>query len=169
VLDVVDLDSLVVEVDVPEVRLSSIAMGRPCEVVLDAYPTERFECAVKEIGRRVNRAKATVPVKVAFAGKRPEQVLPEMAARVMFLSGDVDPKLRGVAMKRMVPAAAVVQRAGGEVVFVLDEDHVRLTPVKVGPALGDSRELLTEIPAGTKVVLEPPADLGDGQKVKERS
>jgi HlyD family secretion protein len=166
---VIDLDSLVVEVDVPEVRLASIAVGRPCEVVLDAYPTERFECAVKEIGRRVNRSKATVPVKVSFAGKRPAQVLPEMAARVMFLSGEVDPKLKGIAMKRIVPGAAVVQRAGGEVVFVVDEDHVRMTKVKVGPSFGDGRELVTEIPAGTKVVLDPPADLGDGQKVKERS
>lgn len=169
VLDVVDLDSLVVEVDVPEARLSSLADGRPCETVLDAYPTERYPCKVKEIGRRVNRAKATVPVKVAFAGKRPEQVLPEMAARVMFLSGEVDPKLKDAAMKRLVPAAAVVQRAGSDVIFILDEDRVRMTTVKVGPAFGDGRELVTDIPAGTKVVLDPPAGLGDGQKVKEKS
>jgi RND family efflux transporter MFP subunit len=169
VLEVVDLDSLVVEVDVPEVRLSSLGVGRPCEVVLDAYPTERFPCSVKEIGRRVNRSKATVPVKVAFGGKRPEQVLPEMAARVLFLAADVDPELQGGALKRVVPAAAVVQRAGADVVFIVDDDQVRMTTVKLGPPFGDGRELVTEIPAGTKVVLEPPADLADGQKVKERS
>ena len=168
VLEVVDLDSLVVEVDVPEVRLSQLAVGRPCEVVLDAYPSERFEGAVKEIGRRVNRSKATVPVKVAFGAKRPAQVLPEMAARVMFLSGDVDPKLTGGALKRVVPGAAVVQRAGTDVVFVVDDDNVRMTTVKLGPPFGDGRELVTELPAGTKVVLDPPADLADGQKVKEK-
>jgi HlyD family secretion protein len=170
VLEVVDLDSLVVEVDVPEARLSSLATGRPCEIVLDAYPTERFECTVNEIGRRVNRTKATVPVKVAFAGKRPEQVLPEMAARVMFLSGEVDPKLKGAAIKRVVPSAAVVQRAGADVIFIVDDDYyVRMTTVQVGPAFGNGRELVTEIPAGTKVVLDPPAELTDGQKVKEKS
>lgn len=169
VLEVVDLESLVVEVDVPEVRLASIAVGRPCEVVLDAYPTERFECKVFEIGRRVNRSKATVPVKVSFSGKRPAQVLPEMAGRVMFLSGEVDPKLAGLALRRVVPGAAVVQRAGGDVVFVVDDDRVRMTAVKIGPAVGDARELVTELPAGTKVVLDPPPGLGDGQKIKERS
>jgi HlyD family secretion protein len=169
VLEVVDLESLVVEVDVPEVRLSTLVTGRPCEIVLDAYPTERFEGKVKEIGRRVNRSKATVPVKVAFAAKRPEQVLPEMAARVMFLSGEVDPKLKAGGLRRVVPAAAVVQRGGADVVFVVDDDVVRMTTVKLGPPFGDDRELVTELPAGTKVVLEPSAELGDGQKVKEKS
>jgi hypothetical protein len=72
-------------------------------------------------------------------------------------------------MKRIVPAAAVVQRDGKDVVFVMDGDRVRMTPVKVGPALGSGRELATEISAGSKVVLDPPADLRDGQKVKEKS
>jgi hypothetical protein len=41
--------------------------------------------------------------------------------------------------------------------------------VKLGPAFGDGRELVTELPAGTKVVLDPPAGLSDGEKVKEKS
>jgi HlyD family secretion protein len=63
VVEVVDLTSLLVEVDVPEARLAQVAVGRPAEIVLDAYPTKRFRGAVKELGRRVNRAKASVPVK----------------------------------------------------------------------------------------------------------
>jgi RND family efflux transporter MFP subunit len=169
VLDVVDLDSLVVEVDVPEVRLAQIAAGRPCEIVLDAYPSERYPGAVKEIGRRVNRSKASVPVKVAFTGKQPPQVLPEMAARVLFLSADADPKLASAGMKRIVPSAAVAQRAGADVVFIYDDSKARMTSIKLGAPLGDARELLTEIPPGTKVVLDPPAELRDGQNVKERS
>jgi RND family efflux transporter MFP subunit len=181
VLDVVDLESLVVEVDVPETRLSMLREGNPCEVVLDAYPTERYECAVKEIGRRVNRAKATVPVKVALAGKRPPQMLPEMAARVLFLSakpeakGDVkdgvkgDVKDKDMSLKRVVPTAAVTQRGGTDVIFIYDDEHVRMTTVKVGGEYAGGRVLETEIPAGTKVVLDPPTDMTDGQKVKEKS
>jgi HlyD family secretion protein len=62
-----------------------------------------------------------------------------------------------------------VTRAGGEVVFVYDDDHVRMMTVKVGKPFADGRELETPIPAGTKVVLDPPAELKDGQKVKEKS
>jgi HlyD family secretion protein len=66
VIEVIDLTSLVVEVDVPEGRLSQVAVDAPCEIVLDAYPTRRYRGAVKELGRRVNRSKATVPVKIRF-------------------------------------------------------------------------------------------------------
>ncbi|MGE3542410.1 MAG: efflux RND transporter periplasmic adaptor subunit, partial [Kofleriaceae bacterium] len=69
VVEVVDLSSLVVEVDVPEGRLSQIRLGAPTEIVLDAYPSKRLRGAVKEIGRRVNRAKATVPVKISFVDR----------------------------------------------------------------------------------------------------
>jgi hypothetical protein len=61
----------------------------------------------------------------------------------------------------------VVQRNGRDVVFIVDEGEVRMTPVALGAADGNGRELVTKLPAGTKVVLDPPADLGDGEKVKE--
>ncbi|TMQ03800.1 MAG: efflux RND transporter periplasmic adaptor subunit [Deltaproteobacteria bacterium] len=159
VIEVIDMASLVVEVDVPEARLSQVAVDAPCEIVLDAYPAKRFRGAVKEIGRRVNRSKATVPVKIRFLDppqngttKGRAEILPEMAARVSFLSQAV--------------AGAVVQR-GGDAVFVVDDGEVRMTPVQLGPPVGDGRELVTKLPPGTKVVVDPPADLHDGQKVKE--
>ncbi|MGN6105531.1 MAG: efflux RND transporter periplasmic adaptor subunit [Kofleriaceae bacterium] len=166
VVEVIDMTSLVVEVDVPESKLSQVVVDRPAEIVLDAYPAKRYRGAVKEIGRRVNRAKATVPVKVKFID-RPAEVLPEMAARVSFLREALDEKSLQVPPKLVVPTRAVVQRKGAEVVFVLDDGEVRMVTVQAGAPFGDGRELLTEIPAGTKVVLDPPADLTDGQKVKE--
>ena len=194
VIEVIDMTSLVVEVDVPESRLAQVAVDAPCEIILDAYPTKRYRGAVKEIGRRVNRSKATVPVKVRFvdldagklvakadgkagdkAGDKPSarvDVLPDMAARVSFLSSAVDPATLDTPPVLTVPSGAVVQRNGRDVVFVLDDGEVRMTAVQLGPGPPDrgeraGRELLTKLPAGTKVVLDPPSDLGDGQKVKE--
>ena len=181
VIEVIDLTSLVVEVDVPETRLSQVAVDGPCEIVLDAAPTTRFRGAVKEIGRRVNRSKATVPVKIRFvdppAGmldpKAPKAkdsitVLPDMAARVSFLSEALDPASLATPPKLVVPASAVVQRGGADVVFVFDDGQVRMTAVKAGAASADGRELETKLPPGTKVVLDPAAELTDGQNVKEK-
>ena len=189
VIEVIDLTSLVVEVDVPEGRLSQVVVDAPCEIVLDAYPTRRYRGAVKEIGRRVNRSKATVPVKIRFvdlaggrpvpggtsepgsggepAGARKPEILPDMAARVSLLTSTIDPATLGAPPRLTVPAGAVVQRNGRDVVFVVDEGEVRMTSVALGASSGDGRELVTKLPPGTKVVIDPPADLGDGQKVKE--
>lgn len=174
VIEVIDMTSLVVEVDVPEARLSQVRLHRPCEIVLDSNPTKRFRGAVKEIGQRVNRSKATVPVKIEFvdragtAGKDDDaKILPDMAARVSFLATELDAKSLDTPPKLVVPASAIARRGGGDVVFIVDEDEVRMTAVKLGPPFAGGRELVTSIPAGTKVVLDPPSDLADGKQVKE--
>lgn len=168
VVEIVDLTSLVAEVDVPEARLSQVTRGHPAEIMLDAYPERRLRGEVKEIGRRINRAKATVPVKVRLIDPAVD-LLPEMAARVSFLNAPVDEQASKAPAVLVVPTAAVVQRAGRDVVFVYEDEHVRLVTVKAGKPFANGRELETPIRAGTKVVLDPAADLGDGQKVKERN
>ena len=47
-------------------------------------------------------------------------------------------------------------------------DKVRMTPVQVGEAFGTGFVLKQGPGAGTKVVKDPPADLSDGQRIKER-
>ena len=55
---------VVVETDVPEARLHLVKAGTPCEIVLDAYPARRYRGVTEELGKRINRAKATVVAKV---------------------------------------------------------------------------------------------------------
>lgn len=167
VIDVVDMSSLVVEIDVPESKLAQVQLDAPCEIVLDAYPSQRYRGTVKEVGRRVNRAKATVPVKVRFVD-RPTEVLPDMAARVSFLREALSEAQLKEAAKLVVPSAAIAERDGEPVIFVIEDDVVRLTRVKVGGELGEGRELLAPtLPSGTKIVLNPPSALQDGKSIKE--
>jgi HlyD family secretion protein len=167
VVDVVDLDSLVVEIDIPEAKLAQVKVDAPCEIVLDAYPSQRYRGTVKELGRRVNRAKATVPVKVKFVD-RPAEVLPDMAARVSFLREALTDAQLKEAPKLIVPQAAVTARDEVDVVFVVEDDVVRKVAVKLGSPIGEGRELLQPLlPAGTKIVLHPPNSLRDGKSIKE--
>lgn len=181
VVEVVDMDSLVIEVDVPEGRLSQISEGLPAEITLDAYPSTRLAGSVKEIGRRVNRSKATVPVKVKFddppdqrrikAGAeqgKPMMILPEMAGRVSFLSEKIDPKALEIPEKLVAPKRAVVKRNNADVVFVFDDGTVRQVTVTVKGDYAGGLEVETKLPEKSKLVLDPPADLADGTKVKEK-
>jgi HlyD family secretion protein len=166
-VELADFASLMVETDVPEGRLHMVQLEDPCQIVLDAYPTRTYSGRVQQITPKINRAKATVTVKVAFEGGA-EGVLPEMAARVSFLTGEPDPALANVPPKVIVPAAAIDERDGQSVVFVLEDDTVHMQAVELGPTVGSGFELLAGPPAGATVVREPPGSLEDGQKIKRK-
>ncbi len=167
-VQIADFSTLMVETDVPEQRLSQVKMGGPCEIVLDAYPSKRYRGKAIEVTPKVNRAKATVTVKVAFVDEK-EGVLPDMAARVSFLSGELDKEAMKAPPKTIVPGVAVIELNGAKVVYRLESGVVRLTPVTLGPAFGTGFEVVSGVSSGTKLVSKPAPGLADGQKVKERN
>jgi multidrug efflux pump subunit AcrA (membrane-fusion protein) len=166
-IELADFTSLAVETDVPEGRMHLVALDRPCEIVLDAFPDRRYRGRVTEIVPKVNRAKATVTVKVKFVDDV-AGVLPDMSARVSFLQAELDAAKLKEPPKTVVPRSAVAEREGGKVVFVVEDGAVRMVPIELGPEFGDGFELAHGPDPGTKVVADPPADLRDGQKIKEQ-
>jgi len=167
-IEIADFSTLAVETDVPEGRLHLVRIGSPAEISLDAFPGKRYRGRVNEIVPRVNRAKATVMVKVAFVDDS-AGVLPDMAARVSFLAGELDAEAIKEPPKLIIPSTAVANRDGAKVVFTIESSKVRMVPVQLGPAYGTGFELVSGPAAGTRVVKNPPDDLSDGQKIKERS
>jgi HlyD family secretion protein len=165
---IADFGSIVVETDVPEGRLHLVRTGGPCEIVLDAYPDVRWRGEVVETSPQLNRSKASATVKVRFLD-RDDRVLPEMAARVSFLSAPLDVAKLAQPPKKILPKSALVDRAGAHVVFVVESERVRMVPVTLGPAFGDGFEIVDGPAPGTKVVMQPPATMTDGQAIKERS
>jgi HlyD family secretion protein len=169
-MEIADFESLAVEIDVPETKIGLIKPGSPAEITLDAFPGKRFRGQTLETASKVDRAKATVVVKVKFVDPVAETgILPDMAARVGFLSKPLDEAQLAQPPKLIVPGEAVVDRDGKKVVFTIVEGRARQVPVVLGAAFGSGFELTQGPPAGTKVVRTPPADLTDGQKVKEEN
>jgi HlyD family secretion protein len=165
---IANFESIVVETDVPEVRLHLVRKAGPCEIVLDAYPDKRWRGEVVDVSPSLNRSKASATVKVRFLD-RDDTVLPEMAARVSFLEAALDEAKMKEPAKKIVPGGAVVERAGSRVVFVVDSGKIRQEAVTLGPKFGDGFELVEGPAPGTKIVSEPAPTLADGQAVKEKS
>jgi RND family efflux transporter MFP subunit len=166
IAEIADFKSIVVETDVPEGRLDSIKVGGPAEIVLDAYPTRRYRGVVVDLGKRINRAKATVIVKVKFKDTL-EGVLPDMSARVSFLREEIKEENLKEKPKKVVSADAVADRGGKKVVFLVEEGKLRPVAVSVGATVGSSVELLEGPPAGARVVAKPTPELYEGQRIKE--
>lgn len=166
-VQIADFATLMVETDVPEQRLQMVKVGTPAEIVLDAFPSKRFRGVTAEITPQVNRSKATVIVRVGFVDEK-DGVLPDMAARVSFLNKALDPQAMKEPPKIVVPSSALAERAGGKVVFVVEEDAVRMVPVKLGPSFGRGFELVEGPRPGTRLVASPPDTMSDGQRIKEK-
>ena len=67
---------------------------------------------------------------------------------------------------RFVPMAALTQRAGIDGVFVVGEDSgVRFHSVRIGRRWPDRRELLAGPQTGNRVVLNPPPQLHEGDRL----
>ncbi|MDZ4047150.1 MAG: efflux RND transporter periplasmic adaptor subunit, partial [Pseudoxanthomonas sp.] len=91
---------------------------------------------------------------------------PDMGVRVSFLEerapADANaPAVVGVS----VPAEAVVQRDGRSVAFVVREGRAAQRSVEAGETRDGRRRISRGLAVGEQVVLSPPAELADEDKV----
>ena len=162
VVTMADMDTLEVEADVSESSIAKVSLGQPVEIQLDAYPELRLLGKVSRIVPTVDRAKATLLVKVGFV-ERDDRVLPDMSAKAAFLARELKADER-----KPVPAVraeAITQRDGKDVLLVVGKDErVSLVPVAVGDKVGELVRV-GGVEPGARVVLNLPAKLGPGSAV----
>lgn len=162
VVTIADMNSLQVEADVSESNLGLIKVGQPCEIQLDALPENRFAGFIHMIVPTADRSKTSVLVKVSFVAPD-RRILPEMSAKVAFLARPINPGEEQA--RTAVHRAALPETDKPQVLFVVQGDYVRETPVRVGEVFGDMVEILSGAAAGEKAVLRP-SRLKDGAKIK---
>ena len=163
VVTMADMDTLEVEADVSESSLSKVRVGQPAEIVLDALPDVRFLGHISRMVPTVDRAKATVMTKVRFDRIDP-RVLPEMSAKVSFLSQDVTPEQQKPLTA--VAADAIAAREGASAVFVVRDGVATAVPVTTGAKLGDLVAIKGDARSGDKAVLKPAPGLASGTRVR---
>jgi RND family efflux transporter MFP subunit len=161
---IVDMDSLEVEVDVGESFIGRVQPGMPVEAVLNAYADWKIPAEVIAIIPAADRGKATVKVRIALK-QRDARIVPDMGVRVSFLE-KAKPDAPKQAPGALVPADAVVSRAGADVVFVVDGETVEQRTVTIGRTLGDDREVTKGLSGGETVVIAPPDALKNGARVR---
>ena len=162
VVTMADMNTLEVEADVSEASVGKVSIDQPCEIQLDALPGERFRGLVTRIVPTVDRAKATVSVKVRFVDKN-ARILPEMSAKVAFLSKETPVEER--APRTVVQPAALSERDGKRVVFVVSDGKAKAIAIQTGATYGEALEVTAGLKPGDKVVIKPPERLRDGAAV----
>jgi HlyD family secretion protein len=164
VVSIADLNDLKVELDINQNDFAKLGPKQKGIVTTDAFPDRKYDGEIDEVSPEANRQKATVQVKVKIL--HADQFLrPEMNASVAFVS-DAKPVERGAQEKPSVVIPASAVRNGA--VFVIANDRAVKRTVKTGTA--GPRGVLIEdgLIGGEDLIVSPPADLKDGDRVKPK-
>jgi len=163
---IVDMDSLEIEIDVNESYINRVTPGQPVEAALDAYADWKIPCKVIAIIPTADRQKSTVRVRVGFDQPDP-RILPEMSVKVAFRD-NAAPASGPAPRYILVPAAAVRQSGGRDVVYVATGGRAERRAVAVTGSRAGETELSAGLTAGEHVIVEAPEGLAEGVAVKEK-
>ena len=119
---------------------------------------------VGKIVPTADRAKATVLVKIKFKNYD-RRVLPDMGAKISFLSPDSGQRAESNQPFLAVPAAAVSTRNGRQVVYQVKDSRALEVPVVIGRQAGSLVEIKQGLQNGDKVVSRVDEKIRDGAKV----
>ncbi len=160
---IVDMGSLEIEVDVNESYINRVQDDQRVVATLDAYPDWDIPAAVITTVPAADRQRATVLVRIRFDELDP-RILPDMGIKVAFLE-DQQPQTRTRETRLLVPAAAVRNQDGQDIVYVIRGDLAERRAVRLGPVVGDQVEVIAGLAAGEQLIVDGPADLADGARV----
>ncbi|HEV7767207.1 MAG TPA: efflux RND transporter periplasmic adaptor subunit [Thermoanaerobaculia bacterium] len=161
---IVDMASLEIEVDVNEAYINRVHPEQRVEAVLDAYPDWRISAHVITAVPTADRQKATVKVRIAL-DEKDARVLPDMGVKVSFITDEpANAQTKTTIVE--VPKTAVHRDGETDIVFVVKDEKAERRAVKVASAEGNTTRIASGLSEGETVIVEAPAELKDGDKVK---
>jgi HlyD family secretion protein len=169
VVSMADLNDLQVELDIKQEDFAKLGPRQPAVITTDAYPDRKYQGEITEISPEANRQKATVQVKVKVL-KPDDYLRPEMNASVAFYApekpGEKEANQASAAKPLIIiPTGAIRDSA---VFMVVDGRAVR-RQVQVSGTSQQGATISNGLTGGEDLIVNPPADLKDGQKVRPKS
>ncbi|AUC75112.1 efflux RND transporter periplasmic adaptor subunit [Olleya sp. Bg11-27] len=163
-MQIVNLDNMYIETDVPESYVSSVIKGKNVNVEF-AVLGKTIDTKVRQAGDVINPANRTFKVEIGVPNKD-KSIKPNLTARLKINDYTNEKAI-------LVPQSIISENAEGEqyVYIVSDkkennEGVVNKVIIKTGKTQGDVIEVLDGIPNGAELILEGARSVKDGQTVK---
>jgi HlyD family secretion protein len=164
VVTLADLTDLQVELDISQNDFAKLSPSQKAVLTTDAYPDREYKGVINEIAPMANRQKATVQVKVKVLN--PDDYLrPEENANVRFIADEKSTPSQTVSSGAVVPTAAVHDSGGKRVVMIAFNGRAVARDVKILSQRSDGY-VVDGLTGGEDVIVNAPADLKDGDRVK---
>jgi HlyD family secretion protein len=168
VATVFDVSDLLVSAEVDETDIALVKPGQTARVELDAFPQAAFGAKVRRVAvapTSGQSASGGVTYQVDLALGEAEDGAPgeaEPTPRVG-MTATAAIEVRRATDQLSVPGSALVGRAGGQAVFVIENGKVRLRPVQVAADGEDRVAVASGLREGERVVSRGAERLRDGQ------
>ncbi|WP_293749932.1 efflux RND transporter periplasmic adaptor subunit [uncultured Paraglaciecola sp.] len=152
-----DLSTLKVDFNIAEVHLPSVAIGQNIRATSIAYPGETFTGQILSIGSRVDAATRAIQIR-ANINNDDFKLRPGMLLQI-----NLQKKLLNTLV---LPEATLVPIEDKQFVFVVRDQAVTRTQVKIGLRKPGIVQIVSGLKEGDLVVVEGALKLRDGSKVK---
>lgn len=158
VADLLDIDSIRINVNVPELDVRWLKAGDKTMVRVDAYPDEMWNGVIDFVGYKADDKTKTFPVRV-IVDNADGRIRPGMLARVVFLRRIIPDALS-------VPLFAVQDKGGERIVFVEQNGTAQSRIVEFGVLDGERVQITKGLDPGDKLIVVGQNEVEDGTKVK---
>ena len=156
---VVDIDTVKVEVNVPERYLGQLKNGQKIAFKVAAFPKDEFTGEVFFISPQLEAATRTALIKARIEN------LGGKLRGGMFANLDLSLQLRELAL--LVPETAIINNADVTMVFAITTNGTAvMKPVKIGLRIAGRADILSGLSPGEMVVVEGTQKLRPGATVR---
>lgn len=153
VIEIPDLRRMKAEGQVDEADAGRIEVGQPVRLALDAHPDVAFTGRVRSIRGAVARKSRVNPLKVVTLELELDRTDPQRMRPGMRFLGTIEIDRASKAL--VIPAEAVVNRAGGPVVYRRGPWEAEEVPVRLGRRNERLVEVLDGLAPGDRVLRAP--------------
>jgi len=158
VVELIDMGTVEIEVDMPERYISKINKGSMVKVNFDALPENGIKGEITSLVPQADREARTFPVKVTMSNED-GAIKSGMVARVSFPIGDPSKVM-------LVPKDAIVTQNNANFIYIVRDGAVQPLPVTTGIAYDDRIQVIGPVETGQLVVVRGNERLMPNQPVK---
>jgi multidrug efflux pump subunit AcrA (membrane-fusion protein) len=168
VATVFDVSGLLVAAEVDETDIALVRPGQRARVELDAFPQAAFGARVRRVAVAPTSAQSTAggvtyQVDLALGDPEPGAAGETRPVPRVGMTATAAIEVRRATEALSVPGSALVGRAGGQAVFVVEDGKVRLRPIQVAADGEDRVAVASGLREGERVVSRGAERLRDGQ------
>jgi membrane fusion protein, multidrug efflux system len=158
--DLVNVDKIKINVNVPELDVRYLHKGQETQVMVDAFPERPLRGSVDFVSFKADPATKTFKVRVLIDNPD-HNIRPGMIARVSFLRRVIPDAL-------VAPLFALVDKGGERLLFIEKNGTVHARTVSIGIIEGDRVQITKGLNPGDRLIVTGQTEVEEGMRVQAR-